>query len=168
MGHQQAATESNDNRSEHGPDAREIRNRIECHRKISTVPPDNLHANEAFHGKKLFRTRGSRVPRNISEAKNFASHWFIMEDVVMKYALVIAALAGVSFAMPASAEEVGVGVGVGPVGAGVTVGAGRSDYDRDRHTTTVIKEREPDRDRTVIIRKEREPDYDRKVIIDRR
>jgi hypothetical protein len=50
----------------------------------------------------------------------------------------------------------------------VTVGAGRSDYDRDRHSTTVIREREPDRDRTVIIKKEREPDYDRKVIIDRR
>jgi hypothetical protein len=36
----------------------------------------------------------------------------------MKHALMIAALAGVSFAMPASAEEIGVGVGVGPAGAG--------------------------------------------------
>jgi hypothetical protein len=59
MGHQQAAAESNDNRGEHGPDAREIGNRIECHRKISTVAPDNLRANQVFHLNKMFRTRGS-------------------------------------------------------------------------------------------------------------
>ena len=64
-----------------------------------------------------------------------------------------------AMAAPAFADE--VGVHVGPVGAGVTVGEHR-DHDR----TTVIKERAPERDRTVIIRKDREPDVDRKVIID--
>jgi hypothetical protein len=57
----------------------------------------------------------------------------------MKYALIIATVAGL--AAPALADE--VGVRVGPVGAGVTIGQGR-DYDRDRdrdRTTTVIKER---------------------------
>ena len=79
----------------------------------------------------------------------------------MKYALVIAAFAGISLAAPANADDVRVGVGVGPMGAGVTVGEHR-DHDR----TTVIRERPPERDRTVIIRKDREPDVDRKVIID--
>jgi hypothetical protein len=52
----------------------------------------------------------------------------------------------------------------------VTVGSGRSDYDRDRvHERTIIREREPRRDETVIIKK-RDRDWDRderKVIIDR-
>ena len=56
------------------------------------------------------------------------------------------------------------------MGAGVTVGTGRSDYDRDRvHERTIIREREPRRDETVIIKKHRDMDrdVDRKVIIDR-
>jgi hypothetical protein len=69
-------------------------------------------------------------------------------------------------AVPASAEDVGVGVGVGPVGAGVTVGVGH-DRDRDRDRTTVIREREEPRDKTVIIKRDREREPDRKVIIDR-
>jgi hypothetical protein len=83
----------------------------------------------------------------------------------MKRLMIIAALATVAFAAPASAEDVGVGVGVGPVGAGVTVGAA-PDRDRDRERTTVIKEHEP-RDKTVIIKKERDHVPDSKVIIDR-
>jgi hypothetical protein len=86
----------------------------------------------------------------------------------MKSALfAAAALASLTFAVPASAEE--VGVRVGPVGGGVTVGEGH-DRDRDRDRT-VIREREPERDRTVIIKKDhdrdRDRDPDRKVIIDR-
>jgi hypothetical protein len=46
----------------------------------------------------------------------------------------------------------------------VTVGSDQRDRDRDRERTTVIKEHEP-RDTTVIKEREREPD--RKVIIDR-
>ena len=82
----------------------------------------------------------------------------------MKYVLAIAAAASIWAAIPASAEEVGVGVGVGPAGPGVTVGSDRRDYrDRDRGRT-VIKEHEP-RDRTVIKERDREPD--RGVMIDR-
>jgi hypothetical protein len=84
----------------------------------------------------------------------------------MKYVMAIMAAASIFSTVPASAEEVGVGVGVGPAGAGVTVGSDRRDIDRDRdrERTTVIKEHEP-RDTTVIKEREREPD--RKVIIDR-
>ena len=84
----------------------------------------------------------------------------------MKYVMAIVAAASICAAVPATAEEVGVGVGVGPAGAGVTVGSDRRDIDRDRdrERTTVIKEHEP-RDTTVIKEREREPD--RKVIIDR-
>jgi hypothetical protein len=56
------------------------------------------------------------------------------------------------------------------VGAGVTVGTGRPGYDRDRvHERTIIREREPRRDETMIIKK-RDRDFDRgehRVIIDR-
>ena len=49
--------------------------------------------------------------------------------------------------------------------------SGRSDYDRDRvRERTIIREREPRRDETVIIKKrdrDYDRDYDRKVIIDR-
>jgi hypothetical protein len=84
----------------------------------------------------------------------------------MKLVVALAAAASICAAIPASAEEVGVGVGVGPAGVGVTVGSDRRDLDRDRDRdrTTVIKEHEP-RDTTVIKEREREPD--RKVIIDR-
>jgi hypothetical protein len=83
-----------------------------------------------------------------------------------RLALAALAVVGVCGSVPASAEE--IGVGVGPLGAGVTVGSGRSDYDRDRvHERTIVREREPRRDETVIIKKHRDRDYDRKVIIDR-
>jgi hypothetical protein len=82
----------------------------------------------------------------------------------MKYVLAIVAATSICAAMPASAEDVGVGVGVGPVGAGVTVGSDHRDRDRDRERTTVIKEHEP-RETTIIKERDREPD--RKVIIDR-
>src|SRR3954451_92981 len=95
-----------------------------------------------------------------------------VEEHAMMKRLAVAAIAavGIYSAVPASAEQVGVGVGVGPVGAGVTVGSGRTDYDRDRvHERTIIREREPRRDETVIIKKHRDMDrdVDRKVIIDR-
>jgi hypothetical protein len=96
------------------------------------------------------------------------------EEHAMIKRLAVAAIAvvGIYSAVPASAEEFGVGVGVGPAGAGVTVGTGRSDYDRDRvRERTIVREREPRRDETVIIKKHRDRDYDRdddrRVIIDR-
>jgi hypothetical protein len=83
----------------------------------------------------------------------------------MKYVMAMAAAASIWAAIPANAEEVGVGVGVGPAGPGVTIGSDRRDLDRGRDRgRTVIKEHEPG-DRTVIKEREREPD--RKVIIDR-
>jgi hypothetical protein len=89
--------------------------------------------------------------------------------MIKRLAVAAVAVIGIYGAAPASAQ-VGVGVGVGPVGAGVTIGSGRSDYDRDRvHERTIIREREPRRDETVIIKK-RDRDYDRgdrKVIIER-
>jgi hypothetical protein len=91
--------------------------------------------------------------------------------MIKRLAMAAIAAVGIYSAVPASAEEVGVGVGVGPVGAGVTVGTGRPDYDRDRiREREVIREREPRRDETVIIKRGHDRDYDRedrKVIIDR-
>jgi hypothetical protein len=89
--------------------------------------------------------------------------------MIKRLAVAAIAVVGIYSAIPASAEDVGVGVGVGPAGVGVTVGSGRSDYDRDRvHERTIIREREPRRDETVIIKKrDHDRDYDRKVIIDR-
>jgi hypothetical protein len=90
--------------------------------------------------------------------------------MMKRLAVAAVAVIGICSAMPAGAEEVGIGVGVGRAGVGVTVGSGRSDYDRDRvHERTIIREREPRRDETVIIKK-RDRDYDRddrKVIIER-
>jgi hypothetical protein len=85
----------------------------------------------------------------------------------MRNALIIAAVATLGFAVPASADDVGVGVGVGPVGAGVTVGETHRGYERDHDRTTVIKEREEPRDKTVIIKRDHDREPDRKVIIDR-
>lgn len=68
--------------------------------------------------------------------------------------------------MPASAEDAVVGVGVSPVGAGVTIcSSGHRDYERDR--PTIVKEREPDHDKTVIIKKDHDRDSNDKVIIHR-
>src|SRR3954447_8599777 len=88
--------------------------------------------------------------------------------MIKRLAVAAIAVIGIYSAVPASAEEVGVGVGVGPVGAGVTVGSGRADYDRDRvHERTILRQREPRRDETVVIKKHRDRDVDRRVIIDR-
>ena len=91
--------------------------------------------------------------------------------MIKRLAIAAVAVIGICSAVPASAEEVGIGVGVGRAGVGVTVGSGRSDYDRDRvHERTIIREREPRRDETVIIKKrdrDYDRDYDRKVIIER-
>jgi hypothetical protein len=88
--------------------------------------------------------------------------------MIKRLAVAAIAVVGIYSAVPASAEE--FGVGVGRSGVGVTIGSGRSDYDRDRvHERTIIREREPRRDETVIIKK-RDRDWDRderKVIIDR-
>ena len=79
----------------------------------------------------------------------------------MKYALIIATVAAI--ATPALADD--VGVRVGPVGAGVTVGEGH-DRDRDRaHDRTIVKEREPDRDRTTVIKKEHSDGDESKTVI---
>lgn len=79
----------------------------------------------------------------------------------MKYALVIATVAGL--ASPALAEE--VGVKVGPVGAGVTVGEGHRDYDRDRdRDRTTVKEREPT-ERTTVVKKDHGDGVESKTII---
>jgi hypothetical protein len=56
---------------------------------------------------------------------------------MIRYAVMIAAVAGICSAIPAGAEE--VGVGVGPVG--VTVGQGHGDRDRDRDRD-VIRDRD--------------------------
>jgi hypothetical protein len=61
--------------------------------------------------------------------------------------VIIATVAAI--ATPVLADE--VGVRAGPVGAGVSVGESH-DRDRDRDRT-VIKEREPDRDRPTVLRK---------------
>jgi hypothetical protein len=91
------------------------------------------------------------------------------EEYKMIKRLVVAAVAvaGISFAMPAGAEE--IGVGVGPVG--VTVGSGHPDGWRDRDREVIRERDHRDRDNTVVIRKgdrDRDFDHDRKtVIIDR-
>jgi hypothetical protein len=82
-----------------------------------------------------------------------------MEEIRMKYVLMIATVAAI--ATPALADD--VGVRVGPVGAGVTVGESH-DRDRDRDRT-VIKEREPDRDRTTVIKKEHSDGDESKTVI---
>ena len=62
--------------------------------------------------------------------------------MIKRLVIAAVAVAGISFAMPAGAEEVGIGVGP----AGVTVGTSHGDRYRDR---------------------DRDVDHDRKVIIDR-
>lgn len=82
----------------------------------------------------------------------------------MKYALIIATVAGL--AAPALADE--IGVRVGPVGAGVTVGQSRDyDRDRDRERTTIIKEREPS-ERTTVIKRDNDDSVRTKTIIKER
>jgi hypothetical protein len=87
----------------------------------------------------------------------------------MRYALVIAAVAGICGAMPAGADE--VGVGAGPVG--VTVGTGHGDGYRDPdrdHDRTVVRDRDDRRDRDPVVIKDRDhSDRDRdgnSVILD--
>jgi hypothetical protein len=88
-----------------------------------------------------------------------------LEDETMKLAFVLVAAAGIGLAIPpANAEDARIGVGVGPVGAGVTVGESH-DRDRDRDRT-VIKEREP-REQTTVIKKEHEEPRDKVIIKDR-
>jgi hypothetical protein len=77
----------------------------------------------------------------------------------MKYALIIATVAAI--ATPALADD--VGARVGPVGAGVSVGESH-DRDRDRDRT-VIREREPDRDSTTVIKKEHSDGDETKTVI---
>ena len=70
-----------------------------------------------------------------------------------KYALIGAAILGVSSFGIATASAEDIGVHVGPIGAGVTVGEGHYDRDHDRRDRdVVVREREP-RDRTTIIKK---------------
>ena len=80
-----------------------------------------------------------------------------MKKVLFSFAT-IAALAGT-----AMADD--VGVRVGPVGAGVTVGEDHDHY-RDRDRTTVVKEREP-RDNSTVIKKEDEDGNRSKTVIHR-
>jgi hypothetical protein len=82
-----------------------------------------------------------------------------MEEMRMKYALMIATVATIS----TSALADDVGVRAGPVGAGVTVGESH-DRDRDRDRT-VINEHEPDRDRATVIKKEHRDGDESKTVI---
>jgi hypothetical protein len=83
-------------------------------------------------------------------------------ETMMKTALIFVA-AGLSLAASvANAEDTRIGVGVGPVGAGVTVGQSP----RTERRTTVIREREP-RDETTVIRKERREPRDKVIIHER-
>jgi hypothetical protein len=92
-------------------------------------------------------------------------------SMISRFALVIAAVAGICSAMPAGAEEIGIGVGPG----GVTIGSGHGDRYRDRDRAVIInrdRDRDGDRDRTVIINKDRDHRGDRDrdgraVVIDR-
>jgi hypothetical protein len=77
--------------------------------------------------------------------------------MIKQLAIIAVAVAGISSAVPASAQDIGVGVGPG----GVTVGAVgrdryRDDYDRGEY-------RRRDRNETVIIKRsrDRDRDYDR-------
>jgi len=79
----------------------------------------------------------------------------------MKYTLMIATVAVAAIATPVLADE--VGVRAGPVGAGVTVGESH-DRDRDRDRP-VIKDREPGRDRTTVIKKEHSDGDESKTVI---
>ena len=80
----------------------------------------------------------------------------------MRIALIFMA-AGLALASTVvTAEETRIGVGVGPVGAGVTVGQSPS-HDR---RTTVIKEREP-REETTVIRKEHREPRDKIIVHER-
>jgi hypothetical protein len=80
----------------------------------------------------------------------------------MRIALIFMA-AGLALASTVvTAEETRIGVGVGPVGAGVTVGQSPSHERR----TTVIKEREP-REETTVIRKEHREPRDKVIVHER-
>jgi hypothetical protein len=80
----------------------------------------------------------------------------------MRIALIFMA-AGLALASTVvTAEETRIGVGVGPVGAGVTVGQSPSHERR----TTVIKEREP-REETTVIRKEHREPRDKIIVHER-
>ena len=57
--------------------------------------------------------------------------------MIKRFVMAAVAVAGISTAMPASAQD--VGVGVGPGGVGVTVGSGHRDRYHDRE---VIRERQ--------------------------
>jgi hypothetical protein len=87
--------------------------------------------------------------------------------MIKRLVVAAVAVAGISFAVPAGAEE--IGVGVGPVG--VTVGTGHRDGYRDRDREVIRERDHRDRDTTVGIRRgerDRDIDHDRKtVIIDR-
>jgi hypothetical protein len=70
--------------------------------------------------------------------------------MTIRFALVIAAVAGICSAMPAAAEEPGVGV---------TVGSGHEERDRDK-TVIIKKDRDRDVDKKVVIKKDRDDDRD--------
>jgi hypothetical protein len=86
---------------------------------------------------------------------------------MIRYVIMIAAVAGICSAIPAGAEE--VGVGVGPVG--VTVGQGHGDRDGDRDRDVIRDRDHRDDNKTVIIKKgdhDRDVDHDRRpAVIDR-
>jgi uncharacterized protein YdeI (BOF family) len=83
-----------------------------------------------------------------------------MEEHMKRYLTAAAMLA--VMAAPAFADD--VGVKVGPVGAGVTTGESHEYREPDRDRTTVIKEREP-ADRKTVIKKEDEFGNREKTII---
>jgi hypothetical protein len=87
--------------------------------------------------------------------------------MIKHLAIIAVAAAGISSAVPASAQDIGVGVGP----RGVTVGAAPDRY-REREVVRERDYRDRNRGETVIIRKDRrdrDRDYDgdRRTVIER-
>lgn len=76
--------------------------------------------------------------------------------MIKQLAIIAVAAAGISSAVPASAQDVGVAVGPG----GVTVGAVGRDRYRDDDDRGYYRDRR-DRNETVVIKRSRGRDYDR-------
>jgi hypothetical protein len=84
--------------------------------------------------------------------------------MIKHLAIIAVAAAGISSAVPASAQDIGVGVGP----RGVTVGVAPDRY-REREVVRERDYRDRDRGETVVIRKNRrDRDYDRGYDGDRR
>jgi hypothetical protein len=115
------------------------------------------------HDRRRYRTGGEQLRQTgtIAFAAYLSLKQFRKKEKAMtiRFALVIASVAGICIGVPAYAEE--VGVGVGPVG--VTVGAGHEDRDRDADKKVIIKKHEDETgvsEKKVIIKKDHDRDHD--------